>query len=117
MAKRGRENRPLTLMPVEMEALTELKRLLAAQIHPIELRLFGSKARGDAEPDADLDVMIEIEEMSPSVTGRVYNLVYEVNLRFGVLISPLLFGREELEHGPMAASPVYKAIQREGVRL
>jgi predicted nucleotidyltransferase len=104
-------------MPVEMEALTELKRLLAAQVHPIELRLFGSKARGDAEPDADLDVMIEIEEMSPSVTGRVYNLVYEVNLRFGVLISPLLFGREELEHGPMAASPVYKAIQREGVRL
>jgi hypothetical protein len=34
-----------------------------------------------------------------------------------VIISALVFGKDEIEEGPMSESPIYKVIQREGVPL
>jgi len=32
-------------------------------------------------------------------------------------LSPAIFSRKELEEGPLSESPLYKAIQREGIPL
>jgi len=105
------------LKPYELQSLIDLKQSLNLDFQLIDLRLYGSKARGTADADSDIDVMIELEELPPTLYEKVFDLIFDVNLRHGVFISAVLFGRKELEDGPMSASPLFKAIEREGVRL
>ena len=83
----------------------------------MDFRLYGSKARGTADADSDIDVMIELEELTPNFNDKVFDVVFDVNLRYGVFISAVLFGRKELEDGPMSESPLFKEIERDGVRI
>lgn len=105
------------LEPYELQALNDLKQSLNHDFQLVDLRLYGSKVRGTAKSDSDIDVMIELEELTPAFSDKVFDMVFDINLRHGVFISAVLFGRKELEEGPMSASPIYKAIERDGVRL
>jgi uncharacterized protein len=105
------------LEPYELQALNDLKQSLNHDFQLVDLRLYGSKVRGTAKADSDIDVMIELEELTPTFSDKVFDMVFDINLRHGVFISAVLFGRKELEEGPMSASPIFKAIERDGVRL
>jgi hypothetical protein len=35
----------------------------------------------------------------------------------GVFISSIIFGEKELEAGPLSESPLYRSVQRQGIRL
>ena len=43
---------------VPIEILDELVRRIVEGVHPIQIILFGSAARGDMGPDSDLDVLV-----------------------------------------------------------
>jgi predicted nucleotidyltransferase len=101
----------------EERALRQLRDKLVAKFPIIDIRLYGSKARGEKRPDSDLDVMIEIPDYDQDMVDEIDDIVYRINLEHDVLISALVFGRDELEDGPMSESPIYKVIQREGVPL
>jgi predicted nucleotidyltransferase len=50
------------LSETDRQIVREFQRRLAAIVPVLDLRVFGSRARGDAAPDSDLDVFIELEE-------------------------------------------------------
>jgi len=45
----------------ESAALKKLKDSLARDFRLVELRLFGSKARGDSDQESDIDVLVVLE--------------------------------------------------------
>ncbi len=101
----------------EKIALLKLKEALQEKFKLIDFRLFGSKANGAATAKSDIDVMIEIEDYNPVVESEIDDLVFKINLEHDCFISTVLFGREEIEEGPLSESPLYKVIKREGVRI
>jgi predicted nucleotidyltransferase len=101
----------------EKQALKELREELFARYTIIDIRLYGSKARDEESPDSDLDVMIEIPIYDRELVAEIDDIIYRINLEHDVFISALVFGRDELEEGPMSEAPIYKVIQREGVPL
>lgn len=101
----------------EIEALSAFKRAVGGHYRLIDFRVFGSKVRGEASPDSDIDVMIELEDYTPEIESTVDDIVYEINLAYDCFISTVIFSRKELEEGPMTESPLYKAIEREGLRV
>ncbi len=101
----------------EEKALKELREELLVKYPIIDIRLYGSKARGEGTEDSDLDVMIEIPEYDQTMVAEIDDLIYRINLKHDVFISALVFGKDELEEGPMSEAPIYKVIQREGVSL
>ena len=105
------------LQPHELQALGNLKSSLVHNFDLVDFRVFGSKVKGTADADSDIDVMIELEELTPARSDSVFDLVFDVNMKHGVFISAVLFGRDELEEGPMAVSPLFRAIERDGVPL
>jgi len=101
----------------EERALKELREELFAKYRIIDIRLYGSKARGEGKEDSDLDIMIEIPEYDRAMVAEIDDIIYRINLEHDVFISALVFGKDELEEGPMSEAPIYKVIQREGVPL
>ena len=99
----------------EKAALEELKRVLRERCGVTSVVVYGSKARGDDTPDSDIDVMIVLDDYTPQTEAAVDKVVYEINLAHDCLISVVIFGRRELEEGPLGESPLYKRIQAEGV--
>jgi predicted nucleotidyltransferase len=94
----------------------EFKRRLTAIILVLDLQVFGSRVRGEATSDSDLDVFIEVEMLSPRLRRIIDEIAWEVGFEFDYIISPFVATRDQLEHGPMGASPLILNIQREGVR-
>lgn len=101
----------------EERAIIKLKEILSKRFNLIELRLFGSKARGDSTSESDIDVMIEIAESNPDIRLQIYDIIFEINLENDTFISTTIFSKKEIEDGPMGESPIYKIIHKEGVPI
>ncbi len=101
----------------EERALRELHDNLYERYPILDFRLFGSKARGEGRKDSDLDVMIEIPDYDRVIVEEIDDIIYKINLEYDVFISAIIFGKDEVEQGPMSESPIYKVIQQEGIPL
>ncbi len=49
----------------EDPALREIVRRIAEAYHPLQIYLFGSKARGTAGPDSDYDLLVVVRDDAP----------------------------------------------------
>ena len=100
----------------DREIMLEFQRRVAAVAPLLDMRAFGSRARGEAAPDSDLDVFIELTECSPDLRQRISEIAWEVGFEMDRVISTLVTTRAELEQGAMGANPLILNIEREGVR-
>ena len=83
----------------------------------VELRLFGSKARGDDTPESDVDVMVVVQTDTLEVKNHVYDAAFQVGLTYEVYISPMVVARSVLEDPVWRVTPFLKAVQQEGIVL
>lgn len=85
----------------------------------IEAILFGSYARGDAEPGSDIDVLLLVDASRQDISDRnwqVGDLAAELLLDHGIVVSPLVENREYFNRN-LQLFPFYRSIEREGVRI
>lgn len=100
----------------ERTILERFKGLVSERVAPHKLVLFGSRARGDADPDSDLDVIVVVEGHADQ-TNRdwISDCAWEAGFDSGIVIVPLVYGRAEWEQGPERHSLLVQAVEREGV--
>lgn len=81
-----------------------------------EIRAFGSRARGEARWDSDLDVCVVLDRsVTTSIRAWISDVAWEVGFDADRIITTLVFDLEAFEHGPASASPLVAAIHRDGV--
>ena len=95
----------------------ELKNRLAGLVQIVDFCVFGSRARGDAMEDSDMDVFIEVENLDKDLKERVQDAAWEVGFENFMVISPLIFTRDELENSPLRSSPIVRVIKEEGSQI
>ena len=85
----------------------------------LDLRLFGSEARGEARPDSDLDVLVVVQPETERATleDRVIDIAFDVNLEFGLYISPRVVTRGILDDPVWRETPFFKNVVRESIPL
>ena len=96
--------------------LSELRSRFEALYGPrlVRLVLFGSHARGDAEPGSDIDVLVVLEGAvrSGEEIRRTLNDVAELSLENNVLFSCVFVSRDRYEN---ELSPLLINVRRGGV--
>ena len=79
------------------------------------MTLFGSRARGEAEPDSDMDILVEIDcdRLSFEDKKRLRRVAGNLSLDSGILISLLIVDREILkDRGDFS---IFRNIREEGL--
>jgi predicted nucleotidyltransferase len=107
----------MPILPNEKKALNALNIELNKRYELLDLKIFGSKAKGLDTPESDLDVMVVLKNLTPKIESEIDDLIFEINIENDCLITAIFFGQEELEVGPLAESPIYKKISKEGIAL
>jgi len=112
-------DRHSALTDTEQQALAALiQRLYASYGSRIRsVVLFGSKARGDAGPDSDIDVLVVLSDDDPHLCSNVRRLAARVSLEYDLLFSVRAMGRSHWERLARYRFPIYQAIQSDGIDL
>jgi len=87
----------------------ELKDRIADKYELHEMRIFGSSARGDRGLDSDIDVFVHISQVSRQIEENLFDIAYELELKFDCIIDLIVFGDEELK-GRYAEIPLYYEV-------
>ncbi len=101
----------------DYEIAGELKRRLSEVVRLIDFRVFGSRARGDADEYSDMDVFIEVETLDRELKEKISHIAWETGFEHLIHISPLVFTKYELEESPMRAAPIVRNVLEEGVKV
>ncbi|MBI3976556.1 MAG: nucleotidyltransferase domain-containing protein [Chloroflexi bacterium] len=95
---------------------------ICAAVHEVEptsrVILYGSRARGDAAPDSDWDLLILVDgpvtrEREEALTDRLFNLGLETD----TVLSSLVHSKEEWASPIYQAVPFHENVTREGIPI
>lgn len=81
----------------------------------LEIRVFGSVARGQARPGSDIDLLVRWD--GPEKEGRdlLDPLAFGIFLRDGILVSPYIVSVAHWQALQDLQSPFLRDVQREGI--
>lgn len=104
---------------IYLKALNEFKRRLLQELgeEVLELKLFGSRARGKFRKDSDIDVLVVLKSRSKRKKDFILDLTIELLYKYGVLISPLVYSKKEYLRYRRLPSIFLQIVEKEAVPL
>lgn len=94
-----------------------LKKRFSEEVQLLNLKVFGSRAKGDADEYSDMDVFVEVESISRKIRDKINDIAWEVGYENFIVISPIIFTRDEIKNSPLRSSPIVKSILEEGIGI
>jgi predicted nucleotidyltransferase len=103
------------------ERISQIARKLIDGLSPdveiVRVYAYGSRVRGDADLGSDLDLLVELREVTRTAKRQILDRAWELSLEEGYVISVAIVSEEAFEHGPLSVSEFARTIRREGVEM
>ena len=93
----------------------KLKEKLSEVVPSVNLTVFGSRARGDQDEYSDMDVAIEVPFLDRKLKQQINDIAWEVGFENFMVITLLIFTRDEIENSPLRSAQIVKNIYEEGI--
>jgi predicted nucleotidyltransferase len=79
------------------------------------IRAFGSRARGSADAESDLDLCVILPEVTRDLRDAIYRVAWEIGFDEGCVLTPIVLSEDDFERAPLSASTLVANIRREGI--
>ena len=100
------------------QLLDKIKQAISELEPGAEIILYGSRARHDAFPHSDWDLLILVDgPVSDQRTDRIRHRLYEIEWETGEVICSIVRNREQWNSSLYRATPFYQRVEKEGMRL
>lgn len=86
-----------------------------AKVH--EVKVFGSRARGNATEESDLDVLIVVDYLDYALERFISECAWEAGFPEDVVVMPVAISLDTLKNSPLSESVFIKAVCHEGVAV
>lgn len=104
---------------LDKKIVAELKGRLPSEVvrHLRRMILYGSRARGDASEDADLDLVALVDEKTPELEQALEEIAYNVmwDHDFRPIISLKVLTEEKFSDSLSKGFSFYRNVEREGI--
>ena len=104
----------------EEQAWLDAYREALSKKHPGTIRemlIYGSKARGEAHAESDVDVILIVKNEAGARKRELRRIGYLLAAKTEVLPSILAYTEEEWEHRKRSGSSFRKAVERDALRV
>src|SRR4030042_5271908 len=101
----------------DLRVIEKFKLLVSQKVKVIEIRVFGSRARGDATEYSDLDVLVVVDHLDHTVEKYISDCAWEAGFPEDIIIMPIAISVDTLKNSPIRESGFIKNIYREGVAV
>ncbi len=90
---------------------------LGPDVEVVRVYAYGSRVRGDADVGSDLDLLVELREVTRVAKRQVLDRAWELSLEEGYVISVVIVSQEAFEQGPLSLSGFARNVRREGIEI
>ena len=106
----------ISLQFKDLKAIETASLILKRGFPVVEIRLFGSKAKGRDDKESDIDLLVlTSKEISWRERNAMTDALYETQLKWDVVISLLVVSAEQWKSGLISALPIHDTIEEEGI--
>ena len=104
------------MVPITDALLDQMVQAIVAEVDPEQVILFGSRARGDAREDSDVDlVVVEAEPFGPERSRRQELVrLYHALVEFPVSADILVYSHDDVDYWRDSLNHVLARALREG---
>ncbi len=102
----------------DRELIEQIKKVIREVDSQAEALLYGSRVRGEAQPESDWDLVILLsvpvtEQLKRTIRHRLYEIEWET----GQVISTVIHSRTQWDSAPLRETPFHQQVSREAVRI
>lgn len=90
----------------------EFKSAVIRKYNVIEMKLFGSSARGDSIESSDIDIVVKLPKVDRKIEEDLFNMAYDLELEYDCVIDVIVLSQNTTNY-----SPLYQNIEREGILI
>jgi predicted nucleotidyltransferase len=84
----------------ELKIVEQFKQLVLQRVKVHEVRVFGSRARGDAAIDSDLDVLVVVDHLDHDTEKYISDCAWEAGFPEDIIIMPIAVTLDTLKNHP-----------------
>lgn len=98
------------------QIILRIKEALHRNEPGLQIVLFGSEARGDAQADSDIDLLLLVDKEPVTLADKMALTapLYDIELETGIQINPIV---ESLRKWGKRFTPFYENVIKEGILL
>ena len=90
---------------------------LSPGVEVVRVYAYGSRVRGNADLGSDLDLLVELREVTRTAKRQILDRAWELSLEEGYVISVVIVSQEAFEQGPLSLSEFARTIRKEGIEI
>ena len=101
----------------DLKIIEKFKILVSQKVKIHEVRVFGSRARGNATKESDLDVFIVVDHLNHSMEKYISDCAWEAGFPEDIIIMPIVVSKDVLKNTTIRESIFIKNVYREGISV